>query len=162
MLFRLVAAVAVVFVLHSAVQATECIDYQPNEIFIADSMNLAGNIAYDLVIEGDLAFICTVNILHAVDISDPTDLQILDSLEDYDGTSIAISDGLVCLASQDNDLHFIDATDPANLVHVKSIFDLEGLQRVTAHGDYFYAGANFRGVYTIDATDRSDPVLASE
>lgn len=164
MLYRLLAAFAVLFFISNGALATECIDYQSSEIFIADTLSLGEEpyaVAYDLVIDGDIAYVAAYNGLYAVDISNPTDLQILDFLEDYDGLSVAISNGLVCTASQDDDLHFIDATDPTNLTHVKSIFDLDGLQRVTAHGDYFYAGANHQGVYSIDATDQTNPVLAS-
>jgi len=76
--------------------AQDCVDYVDNQIQILDTMSLDGLYTYDLAIEGDVAFVSSAYFLHSVDISDPNNLQLISSLPDYGGTSIAVNNGLAC------------------------------------------------------------------
>lgn len=160
MLYRSFAAVLVLLLAAGAAYPQECIDYQPNEMEILDTLVMPGDVVYQVVIEGDVAYVGTAYYLHTVDISAPSNLRLLDSIQ-YNALHLAVNNGLVCLSTQDDDLHFIDATDPENLVFIKTIVGLFYLQNVIAHGDYFYVGALNQGLQVIDATDPTDPVLAS-
>lgn len=141
--------------------AQDCIQYQPQEMTILDSIVMDANVSYDIEIRGHVGYVGTSNGIFTLDLTDLANLTVIGHYPQFGCISIALIDGLICVGSQDDGVIFVDATDPANLTHVASFPEYTFAQDAIAQGNYFYVGNHHLGVLTFDATDRANPQLVS-
>ncbi|MEL6803205.1 MAG: hypothetical protein AAFO91_05385, partial [Bacteroidota bacterium] len=138
----------------------------------------------DVEIVGDYVYTTSdaENGVAVVDISDPTDPQFVDSLENTEcdavhgglcalnnAADIEISGGYAFVAGQaDNGIAVLNVSDPQNLYHATSVIDggdrsLAGITSITLDGNYLYATAEDEpGFAVIDISDPEAPVYVTE
>ncbi len=138
----------------------------------------------NVYLQGDFLFGTTTNVtektnkqsdkrsLQVVDISDPTDPQVVSVLDmKYNAEEVAIAgqylyypDSLVMQEVQDGkpQLHVIDISTPANPVEVNSVeigASCPVVTAVIASERVLYVGDNSRGICTFDITNPQTPIL---
>jgi len=140
--------------------------------------NVTLNAVYDVVVDGNYAYLTSnansTDMVTVVDISDPNNPSIADSLLD-DGTTVfldwaseIIKDwNYLYVASQQSDaVQIIDASDPTNLLAAAVVEnsptsnELNGARWLALNGDYLYVSAQSdRAIVTIDVSTPTLPVV---
>ena len=112
----------------------------------------------DVVVVGDLAYVANYNLLRVVDVSDPTDPQLVGSAAIPGGYSsnlaVAGNHAYMGAVSSGRGLHAFDVTDPAAPVLTSSVDGFDPYD-VTLVGDAALV-AGSRGLTIIDISDPTD------
>ena len=102
--------------------AQDCEDVLKPDLGILAKVLVDDDGSFNVVVEGDTAYMAAAGYVYAVDVSDPGNPAIIGQYELSFGTGrLGVNDGLICLMSYNDGLQFLDATDPANIAPVKTI-----------------------------------------
>ncbi len=132
----------------------QVIDYSdPAEPVIASVLDDYGFI-WMAVAKGTVAFVATTDALLSFDISDPTNLHLLDSPDPPIGASDAVIAGdLLFVTTSDWDLAIFDISDPLNPAPISETHDSPGVN-LAVSGDFLFG----TGGYSISVFDISNPI----
>lgn len=117
---------------------------------------------YDVVVQGELAFLAESDNLVVVDVSDPTNPDpIADMYLPATLHGIAMLDHYAVLAASDYGLVIADVSDPQRPQAITR-FEMPGAVRyVVVQGSYAYVAGDHQGLLAIDLTEPSRPRQAS-
>lgn len=118
----------------------------------------------DVVVVGNYAYTVDTSLgVTSIDISDPFNLQVLDTFDSASGNlrRIEIVGKYAYLVDQDDGLLILDISDPTNLIQVGSV-DNGSASSITLRGRYAYVGDVTAGaVDVIDISDPTSPTVIS-
>lgn len=101
--------------------------------------------------------------LHAVDVSDPLNPQIVGFASGSYGTDIVMRDSYVYVTGRFNtDLKIYDVSDPANIIQVNTahtVSELNDGSDIALSGQYAFITSPTQGLSIIDITDPTAPFL---
>ncbi len=111
---------------------------------------------YDMVVEGNLAYLAGGSSLMIYDVSDLANPFLVGSL-DIGADKLEVSGSFAYLASGYDGLRIVDISDPSQPVEVGS-YDTFGISRnAFVQGDRCYIAQGPVGIVTIDLADLADP-----
>ncbi|UCG53329.1 MAG: Ig-like domain-containing protein [Candidatus Latescibacterota bacterium] len=114
--------------------------------------------AYDVAVDGDLAFVTDDTGLHVIDITDVVGATLLGSYTEADtGRGVTCDGDLVFVAARGDGLQIIDVSDPTNPQLEGNVSTPGQAFDVKVSGNYAYVAVYDQGVVSVDITDPTNP-----
>jgi len=115
--------------------------------------------AYDVVISGDYAYLANNRGILVVDISEPTEPELLGEFESNDDAyGVAIQDQRLFVADGKSGLIILDISNPEELLQIGHCDTPGSARDVSVLGDYAYIADSHSGLRVINIADIENPV----
>ncbi len=119
------------------------------------SYDTNGN-AIEIYIHGDIALVGTENSLDVLDIKDPTNPHLLDTISTNIIRSICVDGDIAYLATSEAGLKIVDISDPANIVELTT-YDTVSAYDVDIFENYAFISDGNAGIKILDVSNPSSP-----
>jgi hypothetical protein len=133
---------------------------RPDSMFALGAMPLSSSLGFGIELVGNYAYLLdTRRTLRVVDITDPTNLVALDSLETPgEATQFEIQANYAYIADEFfSGLRVIDISNPAELTQVGSLEPHRLARSIAISGPYLYVGER-RGLRVMNVSDPTNPI----
>ncbi len=138
-------------------------------IDVSDPLNMPtvgsvdiGNPAYDVLVNGDAAYVGTSTGISVVNVSDPANPTVGTSINVGATGGFAMVANYLFAASETNGLIVLNKTNPLNPQFMTMFATSDNIQDITFTGSYVFAALGDGGFAVIDVSNPGSPSLAAE